>query len=201
MGKGKVDEELKQFVLEEMDEREGKFSSKEEFEKQKEVMLKIFAEGKTPQEATQLDDILLESLYGFGYHLYNNGQYGKAILLFRLLTTLNPNVSKYFLGLAASLHLAEEYDSAIGIYTLVAGMEKESPIPYYHASDCYQKLENSRSAWCMMKLAWARMGDNPKYKKLKARTEILLDTLFAKAQKEGTSESKEKPREVKEATP
>lgn len=129
----------------------------------------IFDKGMLPKDAMGLDDNLVEGIYGHAYRLYNAGKYKDASMLFRLLTVLNPTTPKYALGLAACFHMVEEYQNAITTYMMVSLIDGESPLPFFHASDCFVKLGDNASAIVNLEMAVERCGDKPVYALIKER--------------------------------
>ncbi len=127
-----------------------------------------------PKDLIGLDEEMIESIYRQAYLLYNAGKYSRAIELFRALCMLNPADSKFLLGLAACFHMLKQYKGAIDTYALCAVVNPESPIPYYHSSDCYLKLDDAVSASIALELAIKRAADKPEFKKMYDRALMTL---------------------------
>lgn len=126
----------------------------EEIKNSIEVLLtNIFEKGMLPKDAMGLSDSMVEGIYGHAYRLYNTGKYQEAGQLFRLLIMLNPIMAKYPLGLAACFHMAKDYESAATTYALVSVIDPTSPIPYYHASDCYIQMKDLSAAIVSLEMA------------------------------------------------
>jgi type III secretion system low calcium response chaperone LcrH/SycD len=140
----------------------------------------------TPKDALGLNDAMVEGIYGQAYRLYNTGKYQDASQLFRLLIMLNPTEAKYAMGLAACFHMLKEYTSAVNTYAIVNVIDAESPVPYYHASDCYIQMGDSAGALIALEMAVSRAGSKPEYKILKDRATLTIESLkkeIAKPQK------------------
>ncbi len=132
---------------------------------------------KTPQQLWGLTDPMVEGIYAQAYRLYNTGKYKDAIQLFRLLVMLNPQESKFILGLGACFHLLKEYKNAAETYQLCALANPENPIPYYHSSDCYIQMKDPISAHIALEMAVKRAGEKPEYQTLKDRARLTLESL------------------------
>lgn len=78
----------------------------------------------------------IDKLYAVAYVYYKNGQYTNALPLLQLLTMVDPQVSKYWLGLGASQQMLKEYAEAFYSYTCAAMMDKDNPYPHLYAADC-----------------------------------------------------------------
>lgn len=130
----------------------------------------------TPKDLLRLSDAQMESVYAQAYRLYNTGKYIEAADLFRSLIVGNSTETKYSLGLAACFHLMREFDAAAQLYLFCNMLDEKSPIPSFHASDCYLQMRDKTSALVSLTMAIDKAGDRPEYKILKDRA-----TLTAKA--------------------
>lgn len=122
-----------------------------------------------------------EAVYAFGYHLYENGLYKKAIHFFRTLTLMNPKNAKYWKGLGATYQMLREFDRALESYGVAALLNENDPLVHWHASECFlmlKKPEEAREATHSAALAAKR---EPK------KYQFLIDkiALIEKAQKRG----------------
>jgi type III secretion system low calcium response chaperone LcrH/SycD len=133
--------------------------------------------GSTAKDALGLTDAMVEGIYGQAYRLYNTGKYKDAIQLFRLLIMLNTTEPKYVIGLAACFHMQKEYKSAVDIYSMVSVIDPQSPLPFYHASDCYMQMGDPLSASIALELAIKRAADKPEFKALKERATLTIESL------------------------
>ncbi|KAF3362289.1 Low calcium response locus protein H [Chlamydiales bacterium STE3] len=124
-----------------------------------------------------LTDESAEGIYSQAYLLYNTGKYSDAAEIFRLLIMLNAMEPKYTMGLAACFHMMKEYESAASAYSLVSIVDPESPIPYFHASDCYIQMGDRASAIVSLDMAAAKASDKPEFAMLKERATITLQAL------------------------
>lgn len=132
----------------------------------------------TPKDLLRVSDAQMESVYAQAYRLYNTGKYKEASDLFRSLIMANSNETKYSLGLAACFHLMKDFEAAAQLYLFCNMLDEKSPIPAFHASDCYLQMRDKASALVSLTMAIDKAGDRPEYKVLKDRA-----TMTAKALK------------------
>lgn len=157
------------------------------------VMKNIFNRGMVPREALGLSASAVENIYGHAYRLYNAGQYNEAQHLFRLLVMLDPSESKFLLGSAACFHMQKDYTTAATTYALVGVVDAETPIPHYHAADCYLKLGLVGAAGAELKKTIDCCGEKPPYAMIRDRAQMMLDRIESGQVKEGQIEAAEEP--------
>ena len=174
-------EDIREEITELMKKHSDWFGTGEDLEKNSELVCKILVDKQSPQEAMGINDEILESMYGFAYSLYYSGNYEQGSNAFKMLIQLNPYLPKHYLGLAACLHMAKNFDEAAGNYLMAAYHDKESPLPYYYASDCYLKMDKPAVAWMMLELAKKRMETTHQYDKMKDQLEANLEAVKEKA--------------------
>jgi len=138
---------------------------------------KMVNRGLPPKDAAGISNKLLEGIYAQAYRLYNTGKYIEATHLFRLLILLDPNESKYVLGLAACFHMMKEYKNAIQTYTMCLMLDPQNPIPFYHSSDCYIQMKDFTSAILCLEMAIQQAGEKQEFAKLKERALLSLESL------------------------
>lgn len=158
-------------------EEVGAATAKEKMQGFKTALNRATRKGASTKEALGLTDAMVEGIYGQAYRLYNTGKYKEAIKIFRLLLTINATEPKYAMGMAACFHMSKDYKSAIDSYSIASIIDANSPIPLYHASDCYIKMGDPVSAIIMLETAKKRAGDKPEYKTLKDRANMTLESL------------------------
>lgn len=141
------------------------------------IAKKMAGAGLMPKELLGLNDAMIEGIYGQAYRLYNTGKYREAGQLFRLLVMLNTTEAKYVMGLAACLHMIKDMKAAVEAYMLCSVIDPASPIPHYHASDCYIQMKDRLSAIISLELAIRACGDKPEYKTLKDRAQMTIVSL------------------------
>ena len=100
-------------------------------------MLKKYALGEEiPKEYDAVADEAVETFYSSAYHFYKNGKYRDALMLFRLLTLMDPMAKRCWMGLAASQQLEKEYDGAMASYAFAALLDDKDPLPHMYAAEC-----------------------------------------------------------------
>lgn len=147
------------------------------------VVQKVMQKGMVPKDFLGLSDQMVEGIYGQAYRLYNSGNYKDAIQIFRLLIMINSIEPKYSLGLAACFHMLKEFKSAADMYTLCSILDPQSPIPPYHASDCYIQMNDKVSALISLEMAVKKAGSRPEYQTLKDRATLTAESLKKELEK------------------
>ncbi|GAB4233697.1 MAG: hypothetical protein Tsb0021_12770 [Chlamydiales bacterium] len=140
-----------------------------------------------PKEALGISDEAAERIYAQAFQLYNMGKYKEAQKLFISLTLLNAMETKYILGLAACAHMMKDHEQAVNHYLKCGMMDPKSPIPFYHASDCFIQLNDIYSTMICLNTVIKRAGEKPEFEKMKNRAEATLKTLEEKLKKGETS--------------
>ena len=116
-------------------------------------------------------------LYAQAYQLYNMGKYHDAQALFTSLITLNVTEPKYMLGFAACLHMQKNYDEAAKRYMACSALDPVSPIPYFHAYDCFMEMGDVSSAMVALSMTIKRCGEKSEYEEIKNKATVSLDSL------------------------
>jgi len=137
----------------------------------------LLSEKILPKNALGLSDAMVEGLYSQAYRLYNTGKYKDASQLFRLLIMIDSTDAKFSMGLAACFHMMKEYESAVSTYALCGIIDPESPVPHYHASDCYIQMKDPISAIISLEMAIKRAGERPEFQSLKDRALMSIESL------------------------
>ena len=138
---------------------------------------KIARESSLPKDALGLSDAMVEGIYGQAYRLYNTGKYKEAIQLFRLLIMVQATEPKYSMGLAACFHMLKEFKNAIEAYALCSIIDPESPVPFFHASDCYLQMSDKFSALVALRMASDRTKGKEEFNTLRDRAQLTIQTL------------------------
>lgn len=141
------------------------------------LLEKAKAGAYSPKDLLRVSDAQMESIYAQAYRLYNTGKYKEASDLFRSLIMTNSAETKYSLGLAACFHMMKDFEAAAQIYLFCNALDEKSPIPAFHASDCYLQLKDRPSALVSLTLAIEKAGDRPEYKILKDRAMLTAKAL------------------------
>lgn len=142
-----------------------------------------------PKDALNISDKTLEQLYAHGYNLYNLGKYEDAKKMFGSLIMANVTEPRYLFGLAACDHMLKNFDTAASQYVKCSMLDVKSPIPFYHASDCFLELEDIQSAMITLHMTVKRCGEKSEFSTMKERASMTLENL-KKQVKEGKKEVK-----------
>ena len=187
------EETMENLIEEKLEQFKGKLN-KEEVEMQREALKEVYLKGRPPRHAMGISPEFMNILYSFAYNAYNGGKYEDAHNTFSMLNFLEPLTPKYLHGLAASLHKMKKYNEAVETYFTLAMVEGESPIPYFHIADCYEKLENPGGILIGLGGAITRCGEEMKYAKIKQK----CYTMMSKTKKEMGLEDNTPVMETKE---
>jgi len=149
----------------------------------KAAIQRVTRKGASPKDALGLTDAMVEGVYGQAYRLYNTGKYKEAVQIFRLLLMINSTDPKYAMGLAACFHMVKDYKAALDAYTIVGVIDPESPISFYHSSDCFMQIGDPVSALIALEMAIKRAGEKPEFKILKDRAVLTVENLKKEVEK------------------
>jgi len=157
----------------------------------------IFNKGMLPKDAAGVTENDTEAMYAQAYQLYNMGKYQDARSLFASLTMIDQLEPRFLFGHAACSHMLEDYQAAADVYMHQAIISPDDPVPYYHAADCYLKLNDPFSATVALKMVVKRSGSDPKFATIKERSEMTVKKLEEELEVEelGTPEDIETPKE------
>jgi type III secretion system low calcium response chaperone LcrH/SycD len=134
---------------------------------QKPDELKQFIDdGRSLQEIIGYSDELMEELYQAACEVFAEGKYSESQDGFLFLTTLNPYVYAYWLGLGMSHQLLEEYEQAILTYECASQVDSEAPLPYYYLAGCHLLLNHLDEAKKAIELAKIKCRDKLEHKEL-----------------------------------
>lgn len=139
-----------------------------------ETTLQDLFQGKISyKEAYNLPPETMEHMYGYAYSLYNSGKFKEASVLFAFLVTIDYREKKYMFGLAASFHMMKDYIRAIDYYFAAYFIDPKDPIPLFHLSDCYLKLDQLEYAYIWLGITMQVSGTHPAYLKLKEKSDMI----------------------------
>lgn len=135
--------------------------------KNKALLRKELAEGKTAQEIIEFSDEVMAKFYGAAYKLFEHKRYKDAANAFLFLATLNPYNHEYWLGLGMASQLSHDYEAAIDAYELAALSDITSPVPYFYLAKCLFAIHDRESALQALDLAIEAAADIEQYATLK----------------------------------
>ncbi|CCB86962.1 MULTISPECIES: SycD/LcrH family type III secretion system chaperone [Parachlamydia] len=158
----------------------------EEFQIPKDVIKKLknvdlirqeMSEGKNLKDIIGYTDETMEKFYGAAYRLFQAKEYEKASDAFLFLTTLDPQVHNYWLGLGMSEQLKKEYEGALVAYGMAVMTEMSNPVPHYHSASCYLAVGDDENAKASLLLAIEYAGEQEHFFKIKQQAESALTQL------------------------
>lgn len=135
--------------------------------------------GKTIQEMIGFSQQTMHKFYSAACRLFEKQKYEEASDAFIFLTTMNPFVHSYWLGLGMSEHMIEAYSEALLAYNMAIVVDKTNPISYYHAASCHRALNDVEKALISLNHSIHAAGNNETYAQIKnqalsARKSMLL---------------------------
>lgn len=141
------------------------------------ILRRQMDEGKTFQEIIGYSTDTMDKFYSAAYNLFQQQEYQKAADAFVFLTTLNPNIHAYWLGLGMSEQLCGGYHGALLAYAMAILTDVENPAPHYHSASCYRILQDSVSALQSLEMALQCSNDKPEFSYLKEQAQAAKQTL------------------------
>lgn len=165
--------------MEEMEEMEEYRIPDEAVERLKnsEVLREHLEKGDTFQEIIGYSSEKMEDFYRIAYNLFQKQEYAKAADAFIFLTTLNPNVHNYWLGLGMSEQLLGNYQSALMSYAMGILTNIHHPLPHYHSATCYRAMRDKNSAIQSLKMAIECAGEKKEYQSIRNQSSEALKAL------------------------
>ncbi len=135
--------------------------------KDPELLRRKINEGKVLQEIIGYTPETMEKFYQVAYKLFQHQQYQEAGDAFIFLTTLNPYVYNYWLGLGMCEQLSHKYDGALIAYATAILINVENPVPHFHSAACYKELGDLGNALASLELAIMYAGKRPEHESIK----------------------------------
>jgi len=132
-----------------------------------EIIRQQMEEGKTFQEIIGYTSETMEKFYTIGRKLFEQQEYREAADAFIFLTTLNPMVHEYWLGLGMAEQLNGGHQGALLAYAMAILTNLENPVPHYHSASCYRELGDKQGAIHSLEMALRCAEGNEAYQNLK----------------------------------
>lgn len=145
--------------------------------KNKKLLKKELAEGKTAQELMEFSNETMAKFYAGAYRLFEHRKYVDAGNAFLFLVTLNPYNHDYWLGLGMSTQMNGDFEGAIDAYEMAAICQLNNPIPYFYLAKCLFAVHDRESALQAIDLAIEYAGDDVQYSSLKQQAVIAKSLL------------------------
>jgi len=138
----------------------------------------LLLKSETLQRAFAVSDQEMESLYEEAYAFYEQNKFVQAADLFRWLVLLNPYVERSWMGLAACQQLLKLYENALKAYAIATLLDKNDPLPHFHAFECYVALNDHVEALKALDAAYqCAKKHQPQYNALLEKIEHLRERL------------------------
>lgn len=135
--------------------------------KNKDLLRKEVAEGKSAQEILEIPDKKIAKYYEAAYALFTHHRYTDAAHAFLFLVTLNPYNHDYWVGLGMASQMCQEYETAIDAYEMAAVCKVDSPVPYFYLAKCLFSIHDRESALQALDLAIEYSEGAEEYAELK----------------------------------
>lgn len=139
--------------------------------KNKPLLKKLFAKGKSAQEILEFSDETMVKFYQAAYKLLDHHLYLDAANAFLFLVTLNPYNHDYWLGLGMSSQFCHDYEAAIDAYEMSAACKIDDPTPYFYLAKCLFAIHDRKSALMAFDLAIEYADYQEEYTDLKQEAE------------------------------
>jgi len=153
------------------------------------IMTKMVGGNLTFKEAIGFSSELIEEMYGYAYTLFQSGKYEEVLPIFTILRFIDGNDERFTFSIAVTHHHMKNYTEAAGNYMLCELLNPDDPLPLYHLSDCFTKLNQPELALNALKMANQVAAKDPKYAQLKEKTELEIEHL--KSVVSGSAEKQE----------
>lgn len=164
------------------EESEPSIIPKEHLEKlnDSETLRRYVEEGKTFQELLGIEEESMDSFYQKARSLLEAGRHRDAGDVFIFLTTLNPFVSAYWLGLGMCEQFEEEYKQALIAYSMASIGDRTNPTPLYYAAACHHACGDISRALTSLESAIEVADDHENYAEIKSRAQSAQSILSHK---------------------
>jgi type III secretion system low calcium response chaperone LcrH/SycD len=166
--------------------------SEKERKKQLEAIEQVILHGVPFKDSLGISPEILEFIYSQGHRLYSIRKYKEAGRFFQLLYILNPNDARFSFALAACHHMQKNFDDSVAWYLVAALIDRVSPLPFYHISDCYLVQNDYAGALHFLRKTLNRIGDNAKYSQLKERVARSIESVEKEVEQEQTVSGEQK---------
>ncbi len=171
-----MDLSKKEMIIQAVDKMSEEFPS-EDKNKYITLLSDIFERGAYPQDAMGLSDEFIEMLYAYAYKLFQSGKYNEAATAYKFLMSVCPYDVRHPMALAACFHKMKNYTGALTTYTMCTFLAPNNPMPYYHASDCFLKLNDLPGAIDMLTNVVKVSEGHSEYAALKERADLSIQRL------------------------
>lgn len=141
---------------------------------QPDFLMNAIDAGQTLQEIIGYSDETMEGFYQIANKLYAEAKHEEAKDAFLFLTTMNPNIYAFWIGLGMSFQMIEEYEEAILAYEYACKLENSLAFPWFHAANCFMLIGNKDLAKSYYLTAKELAQDKAESKEVFTRAENAL---------------------------
>jgi type III secretion system low calcium response chaperone LcrH/SycD len=117
------------------------------------IIQRFIDEDQCFQDVVGFEQEVMDEFYRVAHRIFQEGRYYEAADAFVFLTTLNPYVYEYWLGLGMAEQLTEDYPSSLTAYAMAIANDDSNPLPYYHSAHCYYQMDDKEKALASLELA------------------------------------------------
>jgi type III secretion system low calcium response chaperone LcrH/SycD len=168
---------LRELIQESIDKKGSKFNPAQK-KMIEEAIVQLYTEdNKMPKDVQGYTPKMMETIYNYGYRLFQSGKYRQALDFFKFLFRKDFSSYRYCFQIAACYHYLKDYNNACAYYRIAGDLAPHHPVPHFHLADCWIHLGLPRSALLAFKEAIRLTGNTPQYKKLKERAILEYDNL------------------------
>ncbi|MGA8163517.1 MAG: hypothetical protein WB791_00640 [Waddliaceae bacterium] len=120
------------------------FINKDALEKvnNEEVLMQYLEEGKPLQELFGFSNEATAEFYGAAKRILEQKRFEDAMSAFVFLTTINPYISDFWLGLGMAQQKNQEHEAALSSYRTAFTLEGRSILPYMLAAHCCLEIKD-----------------------------------------------------------
>lgn len=142
--------------------------------KDPQILKRQVEEGKTLQEIFGYDEKTMLRFYQAARALFLREEWKKSADAFLFLTSLNPYVHTYWLGLGLAETFREDYHGALLALAMAILTDVKNPVPHYHSARCYLAMNEKNNAKQSLKLAIECVDESGEHLPIKVACEKLL---------------------------
>lgn len=112
----------------------------------KEVLARHFEEHRPLQELFGFSNNTVAEFYDAAKSILEQGRFEDAVNAFVFLTTLNPYISDFWVGLGVAHQSNRDHDSALFAYNVAFNVDGKEIFPYVLAAQCCMEIKDFNKA-------------------------------------------------------
>lgn len=114
---------------------------------------KRLEEGKHLQDILGFTPSMMAEFYEAASRLFEKQMYSESADAFVFLSTLNPRIDSYWIGLGMSEQMNNNYNDALIAYSMAILLNGRNPLPHYHSAACYYGLKDDVNTRVCLEMA------------------------------------------------